>query len=156
MRTKMGLLLFLVAFVTVAMLFWPNEIQAQARSGNENASRPRPAPDRALALPGEDQAKDWTNCQPVQVMVWSSRVHVKCKTPVVDPDNPAGAIWYFAYPTSDAPAAQRVLSTWLDAQVTNRSLTILFNFREHSDLANSIGCLWADCRIAYASGFGAQ
>ncbi len=102
----------------------------------------------------EGMAEEWGSCQPIQVMVFPSRVHVKCKIPLVDPDAPHDAISYFAYPTSDAPAAERILSTLLSAQVANRTLTVLYNLREHSELARTIGCQWSDCRLMSAVGFG--
>jgi hypothetical protein len=102
----------------------------------------------------DGRAEEDARCTPVDVAVFSNRVHVRCSAAVMMPDLPLDAIAFFAFPTSDAPAAERVLSTLLSAQVANRQLWIRFNLTEHSDAARNIGCQWHDCRLILAVGFG--
>lgn len=83
----------------------------------------------------------WYNCTPANVATYTSRVHVKC-------DVPDGAIWYFAWPSSDSKGAARTLSLLLTAQATGSSVTVLYDTEDTSGTA--YGCAEADCRAMMA------
>jgi hypothetical protein len=87
----------------------------------------------------------WGMCNPVEVMNYKVRVHVKCETPLEQ------GIIYFAAGTDDPRFAARVLSVIGVAQIMSIPLTILY---DPSDLSGaSIGCLIIDCRLIRAVGF---
>ncbi|NOZ06227.1 MAG: hypothetical protein GXP41_07745 [Chloroflexi bacterium] len=87
-------------------------------------------------------ALTWGDCTPARVAVFATRIHVKCAAGI-------SGIWYFAYPTSDAAGAARVLSVLNSALVTGRTLVILY---DPSDTTSGppIGCAASDCRLLQA------
>jgi hypothetical protein len=90
-------------------------------------------------------ADTWVSCTPIQVVTYSSRVHVRCAAAI-------GGISFFAVSTSDPANAARVLSVITAAQIAGRTLTIL---NDPADLSGAaIGCQNADCRLIHAIGFG--
>ncbi|MBI5030055.1 MAG: hypothetical protein HZB51_05975 [Chloroflexi bacterium] len=91
------------------------------------------------------EAATWIFCTPVQIVTYSSRVHVQCQTAV-------GGISYFVVSTSDASKAARFLSVISTAQVAGRTLSILYDPADTS--GTSIGCQSSDCRLMQAVGFG--
>jgi hypothetical protein len=78
-------------------------------------------------------------CTPNQVGVFSNRVFVRCSGAA------GGGITYFAFATSDAPAAARVLSILSTAHVAGRTLGISYEPNDTSGAA--IGCPPNDCRL---------
>jgi hypothetical protein len=90
-------------------------------------------------------APTWTSCTPVQIVTYTSRVHVRCAAAV-------GGITFFATSTENAANAARMLSVITSAQIAGRTLTILYDPADMSGAA--IGCLASDCRLIQAVGFG--
>jgi len=86
-----------------------------------------------------------TTCTPIQVAVFSNRIHVRCAAPV-------GGISYFAFPTSNAVNADRVLGMLEEAQIAHRNLTIWYD--PNATSGTSYGCLASDCRPIDALAFG--
>jgi zona occludens toxin (predicted ATPase) len=84
-------------------------------------------------------------CTPIQVAIFSNRIHVRCAAPV-------GGISYFAYPTSNGTQADRYLSMLLEAQVAHRNLTVWYD--PNTTSGTSYGCLASDCRPIDALAFG--
>ena len=87
----------------------------------------------------------WVSCVPVEIVTFSSRVHVQCQTAI-------GGVSYFAASTADAANVARVLSVITAAQVAGRTLTVFYDQADTSGIA--IGCLAADCRLIQSIGFG--
>ncbi len=78
-------------------------------------------------------------CSPVEVGVFTNRVHVRCAAPA------PGNILYFAVATADSKHAARLLSLLLTSQVAGKNVGINYN---PSDLSGSaIGCANSDCRL---------
>ncbi len=131
-------LAFLVGFAGV----W-----AAAQAGQETAgvgkggvSAPvmqNPSADNPAAVAAPD-ASTWVTCTPVNVGVYSTRIHVKC-------NESYSGIRYFAYPTTDAAAVARYLSVLTSAQVADRTLSVLYNPAD-STSGVSYGCGASDCR----------
>jgi hypothetical protein len=98
----------------------------------------------AMLAPLPARAAD-ASCVPVQVAVFTNRLHVRCAAAV-------GGIHYFAMATSDAALSARVLSILTTAQVAGRTLGIEY---EPSDTTGAaIGCQAADCRVIRGVWFG--
>jgi len=98
-----------------------------------------PAVAVSLSLLGGPALADTTACTPVNVGVFTNRIHVKCSASTV------GGIWYFALPTTDAEHCNRMLTVLTTALEGARSLTIDYN--PSSTAGTSIGCLSTDCRL---------
>ena len=101
----------------------------------------------ASLLPsGEANAEPtWITCTPVNIVAYDIRVHVKCAAAVA-------GIQFFAAPTTDPANVARILSVISTAQVSGRTLFILY---DPDDLiGDSYGCLTNDCRTIIAVGFG--
>jgi hypothetical protein len=79
-----------------------------------------------------------TGCTPLNVMVFESRVHVKCVETV-------GNIAYFAASTEDSGNASRVLNVLSTALAAGRTLSIIYDPADTSGAA--IGCQINDCRL---------
>lgn len=84
------------------------------------------------------------SCTPSNVVVYTSRVHIKCLESV-------GGIYYFAASTADAAHVSRVLSTITTATVAGRTVIIRYDPSDTSGA--SIGCQVNDCRLLQAVGF---
>ena len=91
------------------------------------------------------EANVWTTCTPVNVTVFTNRVHVKCA-------QSASGIYYFASSTQDAASAARFLSILGTAQAAGRTLSIWYNPADTSGAA--WGCQSNDCRRMQAAAFG--
>jgi hypothetical protein len=99
-----------------------------------------------LLLIGRAEAiETWISCNPIEIVTYQVRVHVRCAAAV-------GGITFFAAPTQEAAYAARVLSVITAAQVAGRTLSILFDPSDQSGA--TIGCLTSDCRLIRAVGFG--
>ena len=94
-------------------------------------------------VPGNLTGTNWISCQPVNVAVFSSRVHVKCASYV------GNGIIYFATSTQDPLQANLMLKTFTDALVGNHLLSILYDPSDTS--GSSFGCQAKDCRISMAA-----
>ena len=90
---------------------------------------------------------EWTSCVPVQVLVRTERIHVKCAAAV------SGGIVFFAVGPQDAAHAARVLSLLTTAQVAGRTLSILYDPADDQS-GTQIGCAPSNCRLILAVGFG--
>ena len=91
----------------------------------------------------EAQGSSWTTCEPVNVAVFKSRIHVKCSSAV------SNGIIYFATSTQDSAHADRMLSLFTAAINGKRRLSILYNPSDTS--GGSFGCQTHDCRISIAA-----
>ena len=91
----------------------------------------------------EAQGSSWTTCTPVNVAVFTSRIHVKCSSAV------SNGILYFATSTQDSAHANRMLSVFTAAINGNRRLSILYKPSDTS--GTSFGCQAHDCRISIAA-----
>ncbi len=80
----------------------------------------------------------WVNCSAANVGVFKSRIHVKC-------NESYSGISYFAYPTSDAASAARFLSILSAANLSGRTIQVLYNPADFTS-ATSYGCMAGDCR----------
>lgn len=96
------------------------------------------------SLPASPNAV-WTSCTPENIAAYTTRVHVKCTAAV-------GGIQYFAVSTSNAAFAARTLSVLSTAQVAGRTLNILYEPDDTSNLPP--GCMESDCRALLAASFG--
>lgn len=97
-----------------------------------------------LVVASTVQAADrFDTCRPIEVMTYTTRVHVRC-------ENPVQGITYFAFPSSAASAGQ-MLSVLTTATVTGRDVTVLYDFADTRGTA--FGCLAHDCRTLVAIGF---
>lgn len=96
----------------------------------------------AVAVGGSPVAvrADLYTCTPVEVGVYSNRVHVKCASYALD----GTAIWFFAVPTSDTGNSNRFLTTANSALVSGRPLAVLYNAGDTSGAA--WGCAADNCR----------
>ena len=91
----------------------------------------------SVAMPARASEFDY-DCVPVEVAVFSSRVHMRCQTPV------AFYIWFFALPTSD-PQADRLLSLASTAMaIPGAKVSVHFEGTDTS--GTSYGCGSSDCR----------
>jgi len=99
------------------------------------------APDLAMggSAKNTEAVQDTTICSPVNVGVFSNRVHVRCTTAV-------NGILYFAVATSDANAAARALATFSTAIAAGHDVRIYFDPADTSGTA--FGCAAGDCRRA--------
>lgn len=99
------------------------------------------APDSSARASGKsaDAVQDTTICSPVNVGVFSNRVHVRCTTAV-------NGIIYFAVATSDANAAARALAAFQTAIAAGHDVRIYFDPADTSGAA--FGCAAVDCRRA--------
>jgi hypothetical protein len=106
------------------------------------------APNSETVAPNQPAAPtspnaEWSKCTPLNVAVFSSRVHVKCVEIV-------GGIQYFAASTANAANAARLLSLLNTAHVSGRQLDILYEPSDTSGAA--IGCAASDCRLILGAG----
>ncbi|MBT8401695.1 MAG: hypothetical protein KJO98_14550 [Rhodothermia bacterium] len=85
-----------------------------------------------------------TSCTPLNVIVFTNRVHIKCEESV-------GGISFFAASTADAAHVARVLSVISTATVAGRPVTVFYDPADTSGTA--IGCAANDCRLIQAVGF---
>ena len=83
-------------------------------------------------------------CKPVETFSFPGRVHVRCETPV------DGVFVFFACSTQDAHFASRMLNLSMAAQVSQKTLSILFDPNDMSGVA--FGCLAKDCRNLHGIG----
>lgn len=91
-------------------------------------------------------AATWhTTCVPEGVVVYTTRVHIKCTAPV-------GGMSYFAVSTEDKDHVARVLNTLSIAQALGRTVSILYDPAITTNLPP--GCQQNDCRTLIAVGFG--
>jgi len=96
------------------------------------------------ALPASPNAV-WTTCTPENIAAYTTRIHVKCATAV-------GGIYWFAVSVDNAAFAARTLSVLSTAQVAGRTLSILYEPDDTSNLPP--GCSASDCRAILAASFG--
>jgi hypothetical protein len=82
-------------------------------------------------------------CTPIEVVVKSNLVHVKCSASFADG---TATIWYIAVPTSDAAKANRFLSLAISTLVSGRQ----FEFDYTAGALPTI--CGTDCRVANAFG----
>ncbi len=78
-------------------------------------------------------------CKPVDVMSFSSRIHVRCS-------NPKGGINYFAVSTKNKTNADRFLKVATTALVSGKKVYV--NYGSSNTSGASFGCLAKDCRKA--------
>lgn len=78
-------------------------------------------------------------CKPVEVAVFTERIHVQCEVPV------AGGFSFFAAPTSEPKFANRALSVILAAQLGGKVVSVLYDPKDTSG-EKTMGCLLKDCR----------
>jgi len=90
-------------------------------------------------------AETFATCNPVEVMTYTNRVHVKCSAAI-------GGIRFFAVSTADSQNASRILSVLSTALVAGRTLNILYDPADLSGV--SFGCQTNNCRTIRAVGFG--
>jgi hypothetical protein len=115
-----------------------------SRAARRNVAAACLAAGIAVLVPLPAWAAD-ASCVPVQVAVFTNRLHVRCAAAI-------GGIHYFAMATSDAALSARVLSVLTTAQVAGRTLGIEY---EPSDTTGAaIGCQPADCRVIHGVWFG--
>jgi hypothetical protein len=84
----------------------------------------------------------WADCTPHQVAVHPNRIHVRCTASIA-------GIEYFALPTSDPAHSARTLGLLTAAQVSGRTLHLLYAPRDTSGAA--MGCVASDCRLILAT-----
>jgi len=94
-----------------------------------------------LARSGCSQEK-FVLCKPVETASFANRVHVRCEIPV------DGKFVFFAASTQDPRFASRMLNLSMVGQVSERTLSILFDPSDQSGVA--FGCLANDCRNAHS------
>ena len=87
-----------------------------------------------LSSPG---SASWVNCTANSVAVYSNRIHVRCSQSY-------SGVRYFAYPTSDTASVARFLTILTSAQVSGRTLQVLYDPADHS--GSSYGCATSNCR----------
>jgi hypothetical protein len=80
-------------------------------------------------------------CKPVETASFANRVHVRCEIPV------DGKFVFFAASTQEPRFASRMLNLSMVGQVSERTLSILFDPNDQSGVA--FGCLANDCRNAH-------
>ena len=83
-------------------------------------------------------ADQFSVCKPVETMVWTNRIHVRCEAPV------DGKFPFFAVSTVDAKLANRMMVLMQAAQLSDRYLQIVFDAADTSGAA--FGCNANDCR----------
>lgn len=98
----------------------------------------------SLVLVGAPAYAAETSCTPLNVVVFTNRVHIKCQESV-------GGISFFAASTADAAHVARVLSVISTATVAGRPVTVFYDPADTSGTA--IGCAAVDCRLIQAVGF---
>ncbi len=118
---RIGIFAFLAVLVVVAVVVFLHPAQPAAAA-------PAPAPNAPLS--------EWT-CTPLNVAVFSTRVHIKCST------SPGSNVYYFAVSNSDSGLASRYLSIFTSALLTGKSVNIWYN---PGDNGNAWGCGYSDCR----------
>ena len=96
----------------------------------------------ALGLP--TFAADFV-CEPTEVAVYKSRIHVKCSTSATDGQ---ATIWFWAVSTADTDHANHFLSTATTALIAGRNLKISYTPGDTS--GQSFGCQANDCRVPWA------
>jgi hypothetical protein len=84
----------------------------------------------------------WALCKPVETASFTNRVHVRCEIPV------DGQFVFFAASTQDPRFASRMLNLSMVGQVSERTLSILFDPNDQSGVA--FGCQANGCRNAHA------
>ncbi|HEY2946715.1 MAG TPA: hypothetical protein VGN09_30060, partial [Vicinamibacteria bacterium] len=77
-------------------------------------------------------------CKPVETASFANRVHVRCEIPV------DGQFVFFAASTQEPRFASRMLNLSMVGQVSEKTLSILFDPNDQSGVA--FGCLANDCR----------
>ncbi len=91
-------------------------------------SSPIPAPDK------------WYSCQVIEVLEFSTRIHVKCSNPIVHYQN---TVQYISIDTLDNDKANRFMSLATTAVVSG----VTFRVKMSGDPdKNPSGCSWSDCR----------
>jgi|ERR1044072_157315 hypothetical protein len=136
----------LLAFGVFSLVFGALMTGAFSFNSKTSASSPDAAAAEQPAVASAPlAAAATTTCTPIQVAIFSNRIHVRCAAPV-------GGISYFAFPTSNATQADRYLSMLLDAQVAHRNLTVWYD--PNTTSGTSYGCLASDCRPIDALAFG--
>lgn len=99
----------------------------------------------ALSVFGIADAADFEHaCYPTEVMVFPSRVHVRCKHP--EPRHSIvgnNELVYFAAPTSNRQLSDSLLQLGAAAIAGGKWLTVTFN---DTNFGNQYGCRDADCR----------
>ena len=91
------------------------------------------------------EANSWVTCTPTEVTTYPDfgRLHVRCVESY-------GGVTFFALGTADAAKAARTLSVLTAAQLSGRTLTILYNPADTS--GEAIGCAASDCRLIIGVG----
>lgn len=116
----------------------------RAVAGTSQTTAPAPAlqaPDSNPTDLAAPDASTWVTCTPVEVGVYSTRIHVRC-------NESYSGIRFFAYPVTNASAVSRYLSVLTTAQVAGRTLSVLYDPGDTS--GTSIGCAASDCRLLQA------
>lgn len=114
-------------------------------TGQPASSSQDVVPAAQLHSPSASPSAVWTPCTPENIAAYTTRVHVKCTAAV-------GGIQYFAVSTDNAAFAARTLSVLSTAQVAGRTLDILYEPDNTSNLPP--GCMESDCRALLAASFG--
>ncbi|NOZ71330.1 MAG: hypothetical protein GXP38_05355 [Chloroflexi bacterium] len=79
----------------------------------------------------------WVFCTTNSIGVFENRIHVLC-------NESFSGIRYFAYPTANAAVVARFLSVLTSAQVSGRTLRILYDPADHN--GSAYNCAVSDCR----------
>jgi hypothetical protein len=94
-----------------------------------------------LAIAGNASAATFT-CTPVDVLVATNRIHVKCSTAVLD--GSSSIRWFAVSATADVPFANRFLTVGTTALVSGRN--VMFTWTAGDTSGTAFGCAAADCR----------
>ncbi len=132
-----------IALILLGML-----IATLAQSAITPVATARMAQDEGRTSGSTSQASatsTWVSCVPIEIVTYSSRVHVQCQTAI-------SGVSYFAASSADAANVARVLSVITAAQVAGRTLSVLYDPADTSGTA--IGCDASNCRLIQAIGFG--
>jgi hypothetical protein len=89
-----------------------------------------------------EPAQTWVGCTPDSVASYNTRIHVRCTASV-------GGISYWAVSTENPAHAARMLSVLSTAKVGGRTLSLLYDPADTSNLPP--GCLVSDCRLLLAA-----
>lgn len=99
-----------------------------------------------LSVLSPTHAQDrWALCRPIEAMAYQTRVHIKCEFPVAP-----GIIYLAASTAADSRFATRVVNLGAVAQVTQKTLAVLFDPSDTTGAA--YGCSITDCRAIRAIG----
>jgi hypothetical protein len=99
----------------------------------------------SLIVAGSASAATFT-CTPVDVLVATNRIHIKCSTAVLD--GSSSIRWFAVSATADVPFANRFLTIGTTALVAGRN--VMFTWTAGDTSGTAFGCAAADCRKAAA------